>query len=81
MEIDVTSAKQSEDIKPLLFIVWIDDNFGYELPNWEWNSPPKPIEGALEEAQECRATGYPTQIWPEGQTPRPDGRNYPDHGF
>ena len=81
MEIDVASVKQREDIKPLLFIVWIDDSLGYKLPNWEWNSPPQPIKGALEEAQECREAGIAAQIWPEGQSPRPDGRNYPYTGF
>lgn len=56
--------------RPLMFQVWIDTNCGlYVPPDWEWNSPPKPLAWALDEACECRRRGFPAVILPEGQQP------------
>lgn len=72
-----TTSKQPE--RPLLFVVWIDTTCGLDAsgPEWEMNSahlcPAKPIQDALDEAAECQASGFPTKIMPEGQTPRGDG--------
>ncbi|MGV8824001.1 hypothetical protein [Methylibium petroleiphilum] len=72
--IDRASCQQTAPDRPALFVVWIDTCMGYESPpDWEMNSPPKPLPWALDEAQECREGGYPTLILPEGQTPRHDG--------
>lgn len=76
----MSDAQETDSEHPLLFIVWVDDNMGFGRPNWEWNSPPKPLNFCLVEAQETRKSGFPTQIWPESQSPRPDGRNYPYYG-
>lgn len=73
--IDRASCDQTAPDRPALFVVWIDTNLG-DVPypsDWEMNSPPQPLPWALDEAQECRAGGWPTTILPEGQTPRPDG--------
>lgn len=60
--------------KPALFQVWIDSNMAViSPPCWDWNSAPKPLADALEEAIVCRAHEYPTMVLPEGQNPRPDG--------
>jgi hypothetical protein len=58
--------EQQRAFKPLLFQVWIECYMGSPLmtPDWEWNSPPKPLRDALEEAAECRAMGYPTRVLP-----------------
>ena len=78
IDVKAMNDEQEDDIEhPILFIVWVDDDLGWGCPNWEWNSPPKPLHCCLVEAQETRSEGFPTQIWPETQTPRPDGRNYP----
>lgn len=58
-----------------LFQVWIDVACGMSTtPDWWWNSPPKPLSGALDESASCRREGIPACILPEGQNPRPDGR-------
>lgn len=74
-------VKQATTEEQLLFVVWIDDHCGNGPANWEWNSAPQPLESALEEARKCRASRFPTQVWPEGQSPREDGRNYPDEPY
>jgi hypothetical protein len=61
-------------IAPALFQVWIDLSCGTETPDWWWNSPPKPLPGALDECAECRAGGWIAKVMPEGVNPRPDGR-------
>ena len=60
--------------KPSLFQVWIDLGCGIDEPDWWWNTPPKPLADALEEAARCRADDWITRILPEGVNPRPDGR-------
>jgi hypothetical protein len=61
--------------KPALFQVWIDLGCGIAEPDWWWNSPPKPLPDALEEAAKCRSTtSIPAKVFPEGVNPRPDGR-------
>lgn len=57
-----------------LFQVWIDTKCGLFEPDWWWNSEPQPLQGALDEAAECRAGGFPAQVMPEGMNPRSDGR-------
>lgn len=68
-----------------LFVVWIDVTCGYAhpglpSPEWEPNSEPQSLKGALLEAQEARAAQFPAVIVPEGLTPREDGKraNHPD---
>lgn len=61
-------------IAPALFQVWIDLTYGTETPDWWWNSPPKPLAGALDECAKCRAEGWIAKVMPEGVNPRPDGR-------
>lgn len=67
-------ADQTECITPGLFQVWIDLNFGEGDPDWWWNSEPQQLQGALDEAADCRAHGWVAQVRPEGSNPRPDGR-------
>lgn len=62
-----------EAIRPGLFVVWIDTNCSVGVPDWEMNSDPQPLPGALDEAAEARAGGFPAAVLPEGSTPRPDG--------
>lgn len=57
-----------------LFQVWVDRNCGFSEQDWSWNSAPKKLGAALDEAADCRARGFPTKILPEGMNPRPDGR-------
>ena len=71
-QLDETTDEQ--EIKPGLFQVWIDLSCGFATPDWWWNSEPQPLPGALEEAAECRASGFPARVMPEGMNPRPDGR-------
>ena len=76
--IESRPAEATEDEAPTggLFQVWIDLNFGGEFgpPDWWWNSPPKPLRGALEEAAEARAGGWTCRVLPESMNPREDGR-------
>lgn len=78
-EADFDRRHHSSPEMPMLFVVWIDTNLGYEEfgSDWEMNSahlcPAKPILEAIDEAAECRARGFPTKILREGITPRPDG--------
>lgn len=58
---------------PKLYMVWIDTNMGYEVPDWEINSTAKTYELAEQEASECLARGFFSLILPEVQTPRSDG--------
>jgi hypothetical protein len=75
IERQIVEATGSQAIKPGLFQVWIDVNCGFDAaPDWWWNSPPKPLQGALNEAAECRDKGIPSCVTPEGMNPRPDGR-------
>lgn len=71
--IDRQESQQAEDEKLHLFVVWIDTNLGYSETDWEMNSIPRALPGALDEATETRSEGYPTKVMIEGQTPRPDG--------
>jgi hypothetical protein len=64
----------AEDLRPGLFQVWIDLNFGEPPADWWWNSPPQSLQGALQEAAEARAVEWVVRVLPEGQNPRPDGR-------
>ncbi len=61
-------------VHPLLFQVWIDLEFGEAKADWWWNSPPKPIGDALDEAAEARKSEWVCVVLPEGTNPRPDGR-------
>jgi len=72
-------ADHTRPARPALFQVWIDLNAGTTPePDWAWNSPPKPLRDALEEAAEARLTDWICIVLPEGQNPRPDGRwDYP----
>lgn len=76
MTVTLTPARASLEVPkvPALFQVWIDLNFGEGDSDWWWNSPPKPLRLALEEAAEVRAGGWVCLMLPEGQNPRPDGR-------
>lgn len=58
---------------PKLFVVWIDTNCGYDLPDWEMNSCPKTMDLAEQEASECLVHGFLSLVLPDGQTPRADG--------
>ena len=58
---------------PKLFVVWIDTNCGYDLPDWEINSSPKTKELAEQEASQCLSLGFLSLVLPDGQTPRTDG--------
>lgn len=59
--------------RPAHFQVWIDDMGLTVPPEWDWNSPPRPLWNALEEARACRAMGYLTVVMPEGIRPKSDG--------
>lgn len=65
-----------ESQRPLLFQVWIDLHVGGlgGPPEWWWNSPPKPLGDALDEAAKARETNWVCIVMPEGINPRPDGR-------
>ena len=58
---------------PKLYVVWIDTNVGYRVPDWEANSPPKTYELAEQEASECLTRGFLSLILPDNETPRSDG--------
>ncbi|WP_157257233.1 hypothetical protein [Methyloversatilis discipulorum] len=74
-ERQIVEATDSQEIKLGLFQVWIDVNCGLDAaPDWWWNSEPQPLQGALNEAAECRDKGVPARVMPEGMNPRPDGR-------
>lgn len=62
--------------QPLLFQVWIDLHVGGLVgpPEWWWNSPPKPLADALDEAAKARESDWVCVVMPEGTNPRPDGR-------
>lgn len=71
----VTEREADVAVKvPALFQVWIDLSFGTEAPDWWWNSPPKPLSGALDECAKLRTGGWIAKVMPEGVNPRPDGR-------
>lgn len=71
---DVVRQEQDEEVTPGLFQVWIDLNFG-ELPSdWWWNSPLQALPSALDEAAECRRSGWVAVVMPQGVNPRDDGR-------
>jgi hypothetical protein len=73
-DIDKHQTTEPKDAKPQFFVVWIDCNCGfYDYPDWEMNSPPKLLPGALDEAAEARLAGFPTKVMLEGKTPRSDG--------
>lgn len=68
-------VSDEQDAKPALFQVWIDIDCGHEPePDWWWNSEPQPLPGALDEAAECRASGFLAKVMPESMNPRKDGR-------
>lgn len=76
MLIEHQRQDETEDQIPTdgLFQVWIDMNCGIiSPPLWDWNSPPQALPKALAEAAECRRTGCPAKVMPEGVSPRPDG--------
>jgi hypothetical protein len=72
--IDTLQQSQLTTDKPALFQVWIDLNFGEGTPEWWWNTPPKPLGDALDEAAKVRAEKWICKVLPEGVNPRPDGR-------
>lgn len=70
---DTTRAEKP--LTPLLFQVWFDVGCGgSQQEDFWWNSPPKLLQGALDEAAQLRASGWIAMVLPEGQNPRCDGR-------
>lgn len=74
IDLQAGETNDGQDMKPVMFQVWIDINCGYAEPCWWWNSPPKLLQGALVESAKCRAGGFPSKVMPENTNPRPDGR-------
>lgn len=74
VELDQLLVDDEEDIRPGLFQVWIDLQFGDPPADWWWNSEPQSLKEALQEAAEERQRGWVCMELPEGQNPRPDGR-------
>lgn len=72
--VDVVRLEQDEAVRPGLFQVWIDLNFGESPADWWWNSEPQLLASALDEAAECRRMEYVAAVMPEGINPRADGR-------
>lgn len=70
-----TRAALRQSDKPALFQVWIDVNCDVTpAPDWWWDSPPKPLAEALQDAHDARSSAWTCVVLPEGQNPRPDGR-------
>lgn len=67
----------SDEIRPTMFVVWIDDTCGFGPPNWEIDNPPpypeEPLQKALAHAAHTRSLGYPSVLMLPGQSPRADG--------
>ncbi|ODM71704.1 hypothetical protein [Bradyrhizobium elkanii] len=82
MSIVVVDRAPNASLEPaLLYVVWIETNLGEEPDtDWWWNSEPQPLGDALYESAECKRAGFPSVVLPEGTSPRPDGRFYPDEG-
>lgn len=70
----VRSSADEREMKPDLFQVWIDLNFGEGPEDWWWNTPPKPLSDALVEAAKLRAQDWIVTVTPDGESPRADGR-------
>lgn len=65
MDAKLVLVESETPVAPLLFVVWIDLNFGGEFgpPEWVENSEPQPLADALAEAQEAR------EEWRRGGSP------------
>lgn len=68
-----TDPHRDKDGIPTAWVVWIDDNMGYQAPNWEINNPgpnpEEPLQKALEHAADTLRGGFPTAIMPVGVRP------------
>lgn len=80
---DLRTLKQlTEELEDLardphpLYIIWIDITCGQDqYAEWWWNElTPRPLADCTIKAAQLRAKGWPTQVLPRNQNPRPDGR-------